>query len=221
MKTYITCACRVQVWRLLKLWCRDPLDEWDTLVGIRSWLAQHAQAGAQDAVTAPAQAEVRHCLPLPRSLNPSLTPSLPLSLPLLLSLSLSLLLYHFLHTDAVLLTQEGASQAGPSAGEGVSKSGGRGEDGGAAGVGSFLWDYAGNASHESWGDHWSYQNLRRSTGGYTRADGASVHINPMLQDWDLAAKLRAELIKRGYEEPSFVSADDGMPFKFVLSQVLA
>jgi hypothetical protein len=41
----------------------------------------------------------------------------------------------------------------------------------------------------------------------------------MLEDWDLAAKLRAELIKRGYEEPSFVSADDGKPFKFVSSQV--
>ena len=51
------------------------------------------------------------------------------------------------------------------------------------------------------------------------AHGAVVPINPMLQDWDLAAKLRAELIKQGYEEPSFVSADDGMPFKFVSSQV--
>ncbi len=131
------------------------------------------------------------------------------------------MIYHSLHTDTALLTQEGASQAGPSAGNGASESGGREGDGGAAGVRSLLWDCAGNASHESWEDHWSYQNLRRATGGYTRADGASVPINPMLQDWDLAAKLRAELIKRGYEEPSFVSADDGMPFKFVLSQVPA
>jgi hypothetical protein len=76
-----------------------------------------------------------------------------------------------------------------------------------------------NPSDASGADLWSYQNLRLAAGGYTRAHGAIVPINPMLQDWDLAAKLRAELIKRGYKEPSFISADDGMPFKFVSSQV--
>jgi hypothetical protein len=39
----------------------------------------------------------------------------------------------------------------------------------------------------------------------------------MLRDWELAAALRVELIKLGYEEPSFLSADDGKPFH--LSQV--
>jgi hypothetical protein len=78
----------VQVWRLLKLWGRDPLDEWDTLVGIRTWLAQHALADAQEAVTASAQAEVQHCVLFPPSLHHSLTPSLPL--PLLISFALAL-----------------------------------------------------------------------------------------------------------------------------------
>ena len=113
-----------------------------------------------------------------------------------------------------MFTQEGTSQAGPSAG--ARASGSREGDGEAPGVGGFLWDHASDAS---WADLWSYQNLRLAAGGYTRAHGAVVPINPMLQDWDLAAKLRAELIKQGYEEPSFVSADDGMPFKFVSSQV--
>jgi hypothetical protein len=93
---------------------------------------------------------------------------------------------------------------------------GQEEDGGAEGAKGFHWDCKVDAA---WADRWSYRNLRRSTGGYARADAADVPINPMLQDWGLAAMLRAELIHRGYEEPSFVSADDGMPFKCVFSQV--